>query len=183
VSPERSSEIGQDGPELIRTDTAKAAVWATLAGVSQIVAVAFGPSFFPDWYFLCIALGYGLLLPVLAVLHVRHAAVRQSGAVLATSAGTATIAIGVAASANVDLVVAALLVRGIWWWTVGKMWAETGVVPRWLGYPTMLLAVLAIVAAVATAPIGVEQSSLWTAERLILGAWTLALGYALWRTR
>jgi hypothetical protein len=145
--------------------------------------VAFGKGFFPDWYFLLIALGYGLLLPVLAALHVRQSAVRQSGAVLATSAGTATITVGIAASVNTDLVVAALLVRGIWWWTTGKMWAETGVVPRWLGFPTMLLAVLTIVAAVASAPLNMQSQTLWTAERIVLGAWTLALAFALWRTR
>jgi hypothetical protein len=183
VSPERSSEIARDSPELIRTDTAKAAVWAAIAGLSQLVAIAFGPGFFPDWYVLLVALGYGLLLPALAVLHVRHQAVRQSGAVLGTSAGTAAVAIGLAASASADLVAAALLVRGIWWWTIGKMWTETAVVPRWLGYPTMLFAALAIVLAVASAPLNLDPYGLWMAERLILGVWTLALGYALWRTR
>ena len=120
---------------------------------------------------------------MIAVLHVRHAAVRQSGAILGTSAGTAAVAVGLAASANMDLVVAALLVRGIWWWTIGKMWAETGVVPRWLGVPTMILGVLAIGTAVASAPMTMSAAMLWTAERLILGAWTLALAFALWRTR
>jgi hypothetical protein len=158
-------------------------MWATIAGVSQIVAIAFAQGFFPDWYFLFIALGYGLLLPVLAVLHVRHAAVRQSGAILGTSAGTAAITVGLVASANMELVVAALLVRGIWWWTIGKMWAETAAVPRWLGLPTMILGVLAIAAAVASAPLAMNAPTLWSAERLILGIWSLALALALWRTR
>jgi hypothetical protein len=113
---------------------------------------------------------------------VRHAAVRQSGAVLATSAGTATVAIGIAASGNTDLAVAALLVCGIWWWTVGKMWAETSVIPSWLGLATMLLAVLAIGAAIASAPLSVRSETLWTVERVVLGAWTLALSFALWRS-
>lgn len=167
----------------MRTDTAKAAGWATIAGVSQIIAVAFAQGFFPDWYFLFIALGYALLLPAIAVLHVRHAAVRRSGAILGTSAGTAAVTVGLAASANIELVVAALLVRGIWWWTIGKMWAETGVIPRWLGVPTMILSVVAIAAAVASAPMNMSSAALWTAERLILGVWTLALAFALWRTR
>ena len=183
MSPERRSEIGPDGPALARTDTAKAAIWATIAGVSQLIAVAFAQGFFPDWYFLFIALGYGLLLPALAVLHVRHAAVRQSGAILGTSAGTAAVMVGLAASANVDLVVAALLVRGIWWWTIGKMWAETGVLPRWLGIPTMVLGMVAIALAVASAPLAMSFETLWTAERLILGIWAIALAFALWRTR
>ena len=117
------------------------------------------------------------------MLHVRHAAVRQSGAILGTSAGTAAVTVGLAASANMDLVVAALLVRGIWWWTIGKMWAETGAVPRWLGLPTMILAVLAIGSAVASAPMTMSATVLWTGERVVLGLWTLALAFALWRTR
>jgi hypothetical protein len=176
-------EVVVDSPELTRTDNAKAAIWATLAGISQLIAVAFAQGFFPDWYFLFIALGYALLLPVLAVLHVRHAAVRQSGAILGTIAGTAAVAIGIAASASMELVVAALLVRGIWWWTIGKMWAQTGVIPRALGYFTMLLAILAIGAAVAAAPLAISAAVLWTAERLILGVWSLAVAVALWRTR
>ena len=120
---------------------------------------------------------------MIAVLHVRHAAVRQSGAILGTSAATAAVTVGLAASANMDLVVAALLVRGIWWWTIGKMWAETGVVPRWLGVPTMILGALAIATAVASAPMTMSAAMLWMAERLILGAWTLALALAIWRTR
>ena len=145
--------------------------------------MAFAQGFFPDWYFLFIALGYALLLPAIAVLHVRHASVRQSGAILGTSAGTAAVTVGLGASANPELVVAALLVRGIWWWTIGKMWAETGAVPRWLGLPTMILAVLAIAVAVASAPMSMSAATLWTIERIILGVWTLALAYALWRSR
>ena len=146
------------------------------------MALAFAPGFFPAWYFLFIGLGYALLLPPLATLHVRHAAVRQSGAILATSAGTAAITVGLAASANTELVVAALLVRGIWWWTIGKLWVETDVMPGAFGYLTMALAVLAIVTALASAPMSMESTLLWTLERLILGVWTLVLAYALWRS-
>ena len=117
------------------------------------------------------------------MLHVRHQKVRESGAVLATAAGTATITVSIAASANTDLVVAALFLRGIWWWTIGKMWFETGVMPRWLGLPTMALAVIAIGAAFASAPMAMTGASLWTSERLLLGVWTLVLSYALWRSR
>jgi hypothetical protein len=103
--------------------------------------------------------------------------------VLATSAGTATIAIGLAASANLDLVQAALVVCGIWWWTIGKTWAETGVVARWLGLPTMLLAALTLTAAVASAPVNLQNETLWTVERIVFGAWSLCVSFALWRTR
>ena len=130
-----------------------------------------------------VALGYGLLLPVLAVLQVRHATMRQSGAILGTAAGMATITVGIAASSNADLVVPALFVRGIWWWTIGKLWSETSLLPRLLGLATMGLALLAFVAAAAAAPLGMSASTLWLAERTILGVWTFAVAIALWRTR
>jgi hypothetical protein len=124
-----------------------------------------------------------LLLPVIAILHVRHQAVRESGAVLGTTAGTAAITVGLAAMANPDLIVAALFIRGIWWWTIGKLWSETGVVPRWLGLPTMALAVLAIAAALGSGVIGVPIATLAMSERALLGLWLLALSFAVWRTR
>ena len=165
------------------TDTAKAAVWSAIAGVSNVTAIAFAPSFFPSWYFLLVAAGYGLLLPAIANLHVRHQAVRTSGAVLGTAAGTASVTVGLAASANFDLVVAALFVRGIWWWTIGKMWRETAALPRLFGIATMTLAVLALGAAIASAPMDMQASAIWTAERLILGLWSLALAFFLWLAR
>jgi len=103
--------------------------------------------------------------------------------VLGTAAGTASITVGLAASANFDLVVAALFVRGIWWWTIGKMWAETSVMPRLFGIATMALAVIALGAAVASAPMGMPAATIWTSERLILGLWSLALAFILWRSR
>ena len=130
-----------------------------------------------------VAISYGLLLPVLAVLQVRHATVRQSGAILGTAAGMATITVGIAASANPDLIVPALFVRGLWWWTIGKMWAETGVMPRVLGIATMALAVIAIGAALASAPMTMDAATLWATERVILGLWSLALAFALWRAQ
>ena len=117
------------------------------------------------------------------MLHVRHSAVRESGAVLGTIAATASITVGIAASANADLVVAALFVRGIWWWTVGKMWAETNVMPRLLGIATMALGALAIGAAIASAPMGMETGTIWLSERILLGLWALAVSFALWRRR
>lgn len=158
-------------------------MWTAIAGVANLLAGAFGLAFFPAWHFVLIAVGYGLLLPAMAVLHVRHQRVRESGAVLATAAGAVTIALGVAASANFDLVVAALFVRGIWWWTIGKIWAETRVLPRLFGLATMGLAVLTFGAAIATAPFATAVATLWTSERFFIGPWSLALAIALWRAR
>lgn len=158
-------------------------MWSAISGVANLIALAFAPSFYPDWYFLLVAIGYGLLLPAIANLHVRHQPLRASGAVLGTAAGTASITVGIAASANFDLVVAALFVRGIWWWTIGKLWAETSVMPRLFGIATMVLAVLAFGAAIASAPMAMESGAIWMAERLILGLWTLVLALGLWRAR
>ena len=117
------------------------------------------------------------------MLQVRHATVRQSGAILGTAAGMATITVGIAASSNADLVVPALFVRGIWWWTIGKLWFETGVLPRLFGMATMVLAVIAVGAALASAPMTMDTASLWGAERVVLGLWSLALAFLLGRTR
>jgi len=158
-------------------------VWAAIAGVSGLVALAFGPGFFPSWYFLLTAAGYALMLPVLAVLHVRHQSMRESGAVLGTAAGIATVTVGIAASGNDTLIVAALLVRGIWWWTIGKLWRETSLLPSWIALTTMALAVLAFVAAIATAPMGVDTQTIWMEARGVLALWLLAVAYALWKIR
>lgn len=158
-------------------------MWGAISGIANIVGVAFAPGFYPSWYYLLVAVGYGLLLPLLAILQVRHATVRQSGAILGTAAGMATITVGIGASASADLVVGALFVRGIWWWTVGKMWAETDVLPRTLGVATMALAVIALGTAVATGPLDIDLASLWMVERVVLGLWTLAVSIVLWRAR
>ena len=158
-------------------------MWGAIAGVANLISLTFAPSFYPDWYFLLVAVAFALLLPAIANLHVRHRAHRDSGAVLGTAAGVATVAISIAASASFDLVVAALFVCGMWWWTIGKLWAETGVLPRMLGIATAALAVLAMAAAIASAPMNVATATLWTAARLIVGLWTLALAFALWRAR
>jgi len=163
--------------------TTKAAIWGAIAGVAHLAATAIGPGFYPDWYFLLTAVAYGLLLPVIAVLHVRHRASRQSGAVLGTIAGTAVVTLGIAASASPPIVVAALFVRGIWWWTIGKLWWETDLFPRWLGLATMALAVLCIALALSSGAMGVDMSVAWIPLRLALGAWLLVLSVILWRSR
>lgn len=151
--------------------------------MANVAALAFAPGFYPSWYFVLVAIGYGLLLPVLAILQVRHATVRQSGAILGTAAGMATITVGIAASSNADLVVPALFVRGIWWWTIGKLWSETGVMPRGFGIATMVLAVIAIGASLASAPMTMDAATLWTSERVVLGLWSIALAFFLGRSR
>jgi hypothetical protein len=123
------------------------------------------------------------MLPVIAVLHVRQLAVRQSGAMLGTISGTAVALLGISASAAPELAVAALFVRAIWWWTIGKMWWETGVLPRWLGAITLGLAAGAFALIVALAPLGVDMAVAWLPLRALLGLWLLALSYALWRSR
>src|SRR5205085_10159462 len=97
----------------------------------------------PYVYDFLVALGYGFLLPGIAVLHPRHAAVRQSGAILATIAGAAVATVGLAGSANIDVRPASLFVLGLWWWTIGKMWVQTGVMPRTLGLVTAVLGLVA----------------------------------------
>ncbi len=167
----------------MRADNAKAALWGALSGIADLAALVLTRASAPSWYVALVAIGYGLLLPMLAVLQVRHRAVRDSGAILGTAAGIATITVGVAASSSADLVVPALFVCGVWWWTIGKIWAETGVLPRTLGLVTMALAAIAIGAALASAPLAVDAATLWTSERIVLGLWTLALSFVLWRQR
>lgn len=123
------------------------------------------------------------MLPVIAVLHVRHLVVRQSGATLGTIAGTAAVVVGISASAAPELAVAALFVRAIWWWTIGKMWWETGVFPRWLGAITLGLAVGEFALVLALGPLNVDMAVAWLPLRALLGLWLLALSYALWRSR
>jgi hypothetical protein len=163
--------------------TWKAALWAAIAGIAHIAAVAFGPGFYPAWFFLLTSIAYGLMLPLIAVLHVRHLVVRQSGAMLGTIGGTAVVVVGISASASPELAVAALFVRAIWWWTIGKMWWETGVLPRWLGAVTLGLAAGEFALVLALAPLGADMAVAWLPLRALLGVWLLALSVALWRTR
>jgi len=123
------------------------------------------------------------MLPVVAVLHVRHVTVRQSGAMLGTIAGTSVVVVGIAASAAPELAVAALFVRAIWWWTIGKLWWETGVLPRWLGAVTLGLAVGEFALVLAFGPLGLDMAVAWLPLRALLGVWLLALSFVLWRSR
>jgi hypothetical protein len=131
-----------------------------------------------------------LLLPAIAVLHVRHAAVRQSGAILGTIAGAALAAVGLAGSANVDVRPASLFVLGMWWWTIGKMWAETDVIPRAFGVVTAALGICAFVLvpleAFSVAFVGIMPRSLadalaqpyFSTAHVALGLWLLALAWS-----
>ncbi|MDQ6859046.1 MAG: hypothetical protein M3Z65_08640 [Chloroflexota bacterium] len=133
------------------------------------------------------ALAYGFLLPGIAVLHVRHAAVRQSGAILATISGAAVATVGLAGSANIDVRPASLFVLGMWWWMIGKMWAQTGVLPRRFGLVTagLGLAAFVLVPIEAFSPgfVAVMPRSLadalaqpyFTAAHLVLGVWLIGL--------
>ena len=116
-----------------------------VAGLAHLALVAFGRLTDPTLYVLLIAPAYGFLLPVVATLHVRYALVRQSGAILGTIAGAAVATVGISGAVNPDARPAALLVLGIWWWTIGKMAAETGVLPKRFGLGTAALGALAFV--------------------------------------
>ena len=129
------------------------------------------------------------MLPAIAVLHGRHSAVRDSGAVLALIAGTAAVVVGLAASVALDLRPAALVVLGVWWWTIGKMWATTSVLPAIFGLVTATLGVLAfvgagalLVASDALVP-GLAAGQSWTAVHAAIGAWLVALAAVLYRVR
>jgi hypothetical protein len=151
--------------------------------------VALGDLGYPYLYDALVAIAYGFLLPGIAVLHVRHAAVRQSGAILGTIAGTAVATVGLAGSANIDVRPASLFVLGMWWWTIGKLWASTGVMPRPLGIVTAVLGVSAFafvpLEAFSAAFIAVMPRSLadalaqpyFSATHLVLGLWLLALAW------
>ena len=156
-------------------------MWAVASGVAQLATAAFGPGFYPSWYFALSAVSYGLLLPVLASLHVRHLAVRQSGAVLGTIAGTAVVTLGLGATASFDLIPAALFVRAIWWWTIGKMWVETAVLPRLLGAVTMGLAVACFALVGYYALTGIPMAPPDLLLRVALAAWLLVLAIPLAR--
>ena len=161
----------------------KAAVWAAIAGIIHIVRTAFGPGLYPDWYVFLTAVGYGLMLPVIAVLHARHTRVRDSGAMLGTTIGTVVVAIGIGATAAPELTLAALFVRAMWWWTLGKLWWETDVLSRWLGAVTLGLAVGQFALVILFGPLGADMTILALPLRLALGLWMLALAAALWRIR
>jgi len=142
-----------------------------------------------------VAVAYGFLLPAIAVLHVRHAAVRQSGAILGTIAGAAVATVGLAGSANVDVRPASLFVLGMWWWTIGKMWIQTGVLPRTFGRVTAALGLVAFalvpLEAFSPAWLSVMPRSLadalaqpyFSIAHVAIGAWLIALATTFARER
>ena len=159
----------------------KAAAWSALAGIALFAATEFAPGFYGTWYFIVNAVGFGLILPVLASLHVLHLPVRQSGAVLGTIAGTCVVIAGLGAAP--ETLPAVLVARAVWWWTIGKMWAETGVLPRVFGWITMLLAIL-FPAVVAIAALGGRTD--FSADlplRLVFAVWLVILAVLLWPRR
>ena len=118
---------------------------------------------------------------MIASLHVRHEPLRRSGAVLGTVAGASVVTLGLGAAGNPDLIPAALFVRGIWWWTIGKMWAETGVLTRPFGWITAALAMACFALVVAYSINEVSMSTPDLPLRVILGLWLIVLAGFLWR--
>ena len=153
-----------------------------MAGLAHLVAPTFAPGFYPTWYFALSAIGYGFILPAIASLHVRHALVRQSGAILGTIAGTSVVTLGSVAAAVTGVVPAVFFVTGMWWWTIGKMWAETNVLPRAFGWVTMALAIVCfgLLGAYALSG-GVLMAVPDLPLRLILGFWLIAIAGLFWR--
>lgn len=131
------------------------------------------------------------MLPVIAVLHPLHRSFRSSATILGTIAGTAAVAVGLLGAVNVDVRPAALFVLGIWWWTIGKVWFETGALPRAMGLPTAALGALALAGGIfesfdtglAAVRPGVLDLPVWAAGQLALGAWLVALAAAMGRSR
>jgi hypothetical protein len=121
------------------------------------------------------------MLPAIASLHVRHAVVRQSGAMLGTITGASVVTLGSVAATDVGLVPAALIVTGMWWWTIGKMWAETRVLPGAFGWVTMALALALFGLLAAYAYTGVLMAIPDLPLRVFLGLWLIALAALLWR--
>lgn len=132
---------------------------------------------------LLLAIGYGLLLPVIAVLHVRHRRWRDSGAILGTIGGMSVVVLGIVAAVAPLAMIPALFVRGVWWWTIGKIWWETALLPRPLGVATMALALGAFALAAAAAPLALDPAVTAAADRAALGAWAIALSIAVWGSR
>ena len=125
--------------------THKAALWSALAGAAQIAIPLVGDQAYPYLYDLLTAVGYGFILPFVAVLHARNAPHRRSGTILGTITGGAVATVGLAGATNVDVRPASLVVLGMWWWTIGKMAVETGSLPRLLGRVTAGLGALSFV--------------------------------------
>jgi hypothetical protein len=122
------------------------------------------------------------MLPAIASLHVRHLLVRQSGAMLGTITGASVVTLGSVAAAETGVVPAAFFVTGMWWWTIGKMWTETRVLPRAFGWFTMALAVASFAMLGAYAYTGgVLMAVPDLPLRLILGLWLMVIAGLFWR--
>lgn len=155
--------------------------------------MAFGGIAYPALYDLLTALAYGLLFPAIAVLHARNVALRASGGILGTISGAAVATVGLAGSANVDVRPASLFVLGMWWWTIGKMAAETGTLPRAFGVVTAAAGALAFALAPFEAFAGqlsavmprtladVLAQPYFAAAHVALGLWLVALAWILAR--
>lgn len=170
-------------------DRRKAAVWAGLAGLAQLGIALFGHLGFPYVRDLLLGPAYLLLLPAIAHLQLRHSGVRGSGAILGTVGGVAAVLVGIGAQLNVDAQPAAMFALGMWWWTIGKLWAETGVLPAGFGLATAGAGALALLGSFTSAGLtpltalvpGVPELALWEASRFALAVWSLALAALLWR--
>lgn len=153
-----------------------------MAGLGHLLAPTFAPGFYPTWYFAISAVAFGFMLPAIASLHVRHALVRQSGAILGTITGASVVTLGSVAAAETGVLPAALMVTGMWWWTIGKMWAETRVLPRAFGWLTMALAIVCFVLLGAYAFTGGAVTAVPDLFlRIVLGVWLILLAGWFWR--
>ena len=163
------------------------------AATAHLLIVAVGAIAYPYLYDVLVAIAYGFLFPAIAVLQVRHATVRQSGAILGTLTGAAVATVGLAGSANVDVRPASLFVLGMWWWTIGKLWAQTGILPRSFGRITAGLGLVAFVLvpveAFSPAFIAMMPRSLadvlaqpyFSAAHVTLAVWLFVLAWQLMR--
>ena len=186
--PTQTKSASGPGIEQEHTDRRKAAVWAGLAGLAQLGIVLFGQLAYPYLRDLLLGPAYLLLLPAIAHLQLRHA-IRGTGATLGTITGVAALLLSVGGALNVDAQPAALFALGMWWWTIGKLWAETGILPAGFGLATAgggALALLASLVASGLAPVtalvpGVPDLAPWEASRSPLAAWSVVLALLLWR--
>lgn len=163
-----------------RRDGAKAAAWSLLAAAALAAHVLLAaPIAGPQLYGLLAVVGFGLLLPAIAMLHLRSAALVPQGATLATIAGTATSVSGMAALLLNDLEPGALFFLAMWWWVLGKLALETGLLPRPFGTATAAAAAL-VFAAMFADLFGLGPWA-WTAPRLGLALWLAMLALILYR--
>jgi hypothetical protein len=172
-----------------RLDTQKAAAWCLVAALALSLHVllaaplalrAQGPlPLGPPLYGILAVAGFGLILPPIATLFLRFRALNEHAAILSAMSGTALAIVGMSALVFDDLEPGALFFLGMWWWVVGKFGFESQLFSRWFGLATMALAIVAFIA-IAGDLLGARV--VWTAARLVLAAWLLALGATLYRS-